>query len=122
MFKFHEDRLPTCGVCGLKAISQGEIDRHQRKVHLKEKNVACPICNYQCYDNAQLKKHMIRHKVDKVYSCRFCKKTFPRPTTCRIHEMIHTGEKNKVCELCNASFVQKASLNYHMMKHHPDHV
>ncbi|XP_063632074.1 zinc finger protein 26-like isoform X4 [Cydia splendana] len=122
MFKFHEDRLPTCGVCGLKTISQGQIDKHQRKVHLKEKNVACPVCNYQCYDNPQLKKHMIRHKVDKVYSCRFCKKTFPRQSTCRIHEMIHTGEKNKVCELCNASFVQKASLNYHMLKHHPDHV
>ncbi|XP_061725820.1 zinc finger protein 26-like isoform X7 [Cydia pomonella] len=122
MFNFHEDRVPTCGVCGLKAISQSKIDRHQRRVHLKEKNVVCPVCNYRCYGNPQLKRHMIRHKVDKVYTCRFCKKTFPRPTTCRIHEMIHTGEKNKVCELCNASFVQKASLNYHMMKHHPDHV
>ncbi|XP_063390814.1 zinc finger and BTB domain-containing protein 17-like isoform X3 [Cydia fagiglandana] len=122
MFKFHEDRLPTCGVCGLKTMSQGQIDKHQRKVHLKEKHVECPVCNYQCFDNPQLKKHMIRHKVDKVYSCRFCKKTFPRPGTCRIHEMIHTGERNKVCELCNASFVQKASLNYHMLKHHPDHV
>ncbi|XP_063390813.1 zinc finger protein 260-like isoform X2 [Cydia fagiglandana] len=116
----HKD-IPTCGVCGLKGLTEGAIISHQRKVHLKEKNKTCSVCKFQCFGSTQMKRHMIRHKVDKVYSCRFCKKTFPRPTTCRIHEMIHTGEKNKVCEVCGAKFVQKASLNYHMLKHHPDH-
>ncbi|XP_061725818.1 zinc finger protein 354A-like isoform X5 [Cydia pomonella] len=117
----HKD-IPTCGVCGLKGLTEGAIISHQRKVHLKEKNKTCSICKFQCFGSTQMKRHMIRHKVDKVYTCRFCQKTFPRPTTCRIHEMIHTGEKNKVCEVCGAKFVQKASLNYHMLKYHPDHV
>ncbi|XP_061725814.1 zinc finger protein 354A-like isoform X2 [Cydia pomonella] len=122
LLKFHEDKLPTCGVCGFKAKSQAIIVKHQRQVHLKEKNVKCSICKFEFFSNPQLVKHMITHKVDKVYTCKFCKKTFARLTTCRIHEMIHTGEKNKVCEVCGAKFVQKASLNYHMLKHHPDHV
>ncbi|XP_048003766.1 myoneurin-like isoform X3 [Leguminivora glycinivorella] len=117
----HKD-IPTCGVCSFKAVTQALVVRHQRKVHLKEKNVTCSICKFKCFGTAELNRHMISHKVDKVYTCRFCKKTFPRPTTCRIHEMIHTGEKNKVCDVCGAKFVQKASLNYHMLKHHPDHV
>ncbi|XP_063371156.1 zinc finger protein 596-like [Cydia amplana] len=107
----------ACPIC----VTQGIVATHQRKVHLKEKNVTCSVCKFKCFANAQLARHMIIHKVDKVYTCRFCKKTFPRLTTCRIHEMIHTGEKNKVCEVCGAKFVQKASLNYHMFKHHPDH-
>ncbi|XP_063632072.1 zinc finger and BTB domain-containing protein 17-like isoform X2 [Cydia splendana] len=117
----HKD-IPTCGVCGFTALTEGAIIRHQRRLHLKEKNVTCSVCEFKCFGNAQLARHMITHKVDKVYMCRFCKKTFPRRTACRIHEMIHTGEKNKVCEVCGAKFVQKASLNYHMLKHHPDHV
>ncbi|XP_048003769.1 PR domain zinc finger protein 5-like isoform X6 [Leguminivora glycinivorella] len=120
--KFHEDKIPTCGICGFKGATQALVVTHQRKVHLKEKNVSCTVCKFKCFDYAHLTRHMISHKVDKVYTCRFCKKTFPRRNTCRIHEMIHTGEKNKVCDVCGAKFVQKASLNYHMLKHHPDHV
>ncbi|XP_063632077.1 zinc finger protein 708-like isoform X6 [Cydia splendana] len=121
LLNFHEDKIPTCGVCGFKGQTEGIVATHQRKVHLKEKNVTCSVCKFKCFGYTHLTRHMITHKVDKVYTCRFCKKTFPRRTTCRIHEMIHTGEKNKVCEVCGAKFVQKASLNYHMFKHHPDH-
>ncbi|XP_048003768.1 zinc finger protein 184-like isoform X5 [Leguminivora glycinivorella] len=120
--EFHSESLLTCGVCGYKALRQASINTHQKKVHLKEKNVICDICHFPFYNSTDLKRHMVKHKAEKIFECGHCKKKFARKSTLYLHEKIHTGEKNKVCVACGAAFVQKASLNYHMVKYHPDRV
>lgn len=118
--KAHGTEIPTCGICDYKHPCLTGVIQHQRKVHLKEKNVSCPHCELKFFNNSVLRKHMVKHGTTKKYECSFCHKKFPRQTTMRMHERIHTGEKNKVCAICGDRFVQKASLNYHMAKHHPD--
>lgn len=116
----HGAPIPTCGVCGYKHPSNHRVIKHQRKVHLKEKNTQCELCELKFFDTHDLVKHMVRHKSERKHECRFCHKKFPRKSTLDLHEKIHTGEKNKVCSICSDRFVQKASLNYHMAKHHPE--
>ncbi|CAG9789648.1 unnamed protein product [Diatraea saccharalis] len=116
----HGVPLPTCGICGYRSHKEYLVIKHQRQVHLKERNLNCPKCNAKFFNISHLRRHLITHNPVKKYECRFCKKTFPRLGTKREHEKIHTGVKNKVCSQCGDRFVQKASLNYHMMKHHPE--
>jgi KRAB domain-containing zinc finger protein len=118
----HGAYIPTCGICGLKNTNRSIIILHQRKVHLKEKNVQCTECDAKFFSATYLKRHMVSHNPVKQFQCRFCKKNYPRLNSLRQHEKIHTGDKRKVCHICQERFVQKASLNYHMAKHHPEAV
>ncbi|GBP42767.1 Zinc finger protein 2 homolog [Eumeta japonica] len=116
----HGVEIPTCGVCGYKNRSRHRVLRHQRKVHMKEKNLECDVCCMRFFDKSSLNKHMVCHKSARAHECEYCHKKFQRASTMNTHRKIHTGEKNKVCEVCGERFVQKASLNYHMMKRHPE--
>ncbi|XP_053623253.1 myoneurin-like isoform X4 [Plodia interpunctella] len=121
MMKTHGDGLViTCGLCDYKSISKSRIAKHQRQVHMKEKNAQCLECGAKFFDDVCLKKHMVSHNPIKTYECTYCKKKFARSSTLNIHRAIHTGEKKKECQICGERFVQKASLNYHMVKHHPE--
>lgn len=118
----HEVKMYPCGACDYKADKPQVLLDHQRRVHMNEKNVPCPLCKATFYNKHSLADHMVRHNPVKKYECSYCQKKFPRLGTKKRHEMIHTGEKNKVCKVCDARFVQKASLNYHMKKYHPEAV
>lgn len=109
----------TCDLCDYKARKRSIILEHYKRVHLKERNVQCPICEAKFFNSTTLRGHMVRHNPVKKYECSFCQKMFPRLIAKQRHEKIHTGEKNKVCQICEARFIQKASLNYHMRKFHP---
>ncbi|GBP42770.1 Zinc finger protein 287 [Eumeta japonica] len=116
----HGRRVPTCGICGYKCLQESKVLSHQRKVHMKEKNVKCELCDSQFFSAKDMRKHMVRHNPEKKFECDFCHKRYPRLNTLNEHRKIHTGVKNKVCGVCGERFVQKASLNYHMAKRHPD--
>lgn len=111
-----------CRFCGHMDKSYSNVLKHERQVHLKEKNVSCPNCDMNFFNMSDLDRHMVRHDPVKKFECKFCKKTFARNSTLQLHEKIHTGDKKVVCYVCGERFVQKASLNYHMSKHHPDKV
>ncbi|XP_063837106.1 zinc finger protein 418-like isoform X2 [Ostrinia nubilalis] len=115
-------KLPTCGVCGYKCMTEHLLVEHQRRVHLKEKNVQCPQCGEMFFDNGYLKLHQVKHNPVMKFKCRFCNKTYPRNHTLSRHEKIHTKDMRKKCEVCGQMFVQKASLSYHMKKYHPEKV
>lgn len=118
----HGVKIPTCGVCGYRSERSDQVVEHQRRVHLQEKNVACPECDMKFYNEAYLKMHMVRHTAAKEFECKFCNKMFRRLHDLKRHVKIHTGDKRKVCHVCGERFVQKASLTHHMVKHHPDSV
>ena len=52
--------------------------------------------------------------------CKYCDKTFPKPSQCERHERIHTGIKPFKCNECSSCFNQKNSLEIHMRKHTGD--
>ncbi|XP_026749437.1 zinc finger protein 283-like [Galleria mellonella] len=116
----HNNMSMTCGICGYQVDKRCLMIKHQRRVHLKEKNYTCHICNVNVFGGYDLKKHLVKHNPVKMYECAHCQKRYPRRTTLVQHLKIHAGDKKKVCTICDQRFVQKASLNYHMTKHHPE--
>lgn len=46
-----------------------------------------------------LYNHMLRHKGDPSYMCRYCAKLFLTAGQLKVHERIHTQEKVFVCDV-----------------------
>ncbi|XP_052757179.1 zinc finger imprinted 3-like isoform X2 [Galleria mellonella] len=115
----HGVPMPTCGICGLRTLLQSALVRHQRNVHLNEKDKRCSICKKAFYTRSNLQDHMITHDQNRVFDCSVCGKTFARKECYKAHYRIHTGERPFACSLCSMAFVQRASLRFHMKNHHP---
>ncbi|RVE42468.1 hypothetical protein evm_012898 [Chilo suppressalis] len=116
----HGVAMPTCGVCGLRTLMESALIRHQRKVHLSEKNKICAVCKKGFYTESNLQDHMITHNQLKVFECDVCAKSFARRECFKAHYRIHTGERPYACKICALTFVQRASLRFHMKSHHQD--
>lgn len=117
----HGHSIPTCGVCGLKSTQESKILNHQRKVHMKEKNIACELCEMAFYSRSHLESHMIKHSNKKKYRCNICGKLFARKVSFDEHCLIHTGEKKYACNFCQLRFTQRGSLRCHIKKRHSAH-
>ncbi|KAL0808599.1 hypothetical protein ABMA28_013040 [Loxostege sticticalis] len=114
----HGVSMPTCGVCGLRTLMQSSLVRHQRNVHLNEKNKKCQLCSKMFYTQSNLQDHMITHQQNRIFRCDVCAKAFARRGCLKTHCRIHTGEKPFSCSFCAVSFVQRASLRFHIRSHH----
>ncbi|XP_073964375.1 uncharacterized protein, partial [Choristoneura fumiferana] len=117
MNESHGVPMPTCGICGLRALKESSLIRHQRNVHLNEKNIVCKVCKRRFFTRSNLRDHMITHNQERVFKCDVCGKTFARKECFRTHYRIHTGERPYRCGLCGAAFVQRAGLRFHAKGH-----
>ncbi|XP_062531816.1 zinc finger and SCAN domain-containing protein 12-like [Bombyx mori] len=121
MFHMNEEHgvaMPTCGICGHRTLLQSALVRHQRNVHLKERDKQCSLCPKTFCTRSNLKEHMVSHEKERVHKCDVCSKSFARRGCFTTHYRIHTGERPFSCDVCKASFVQRASLRFHMRSRH----
>lgn len=118
MNEAHGISMPTCGICGLRTLKESVLVRHQRNVHLKERNIVCNVCQKCFYTQSHLQDHMITHNQIKLFKCEVCSKSFARKECFKTHQRLHTGEKPFACKFCSAAFASRASLKFHNRTHH----
>ena len=58
---------------------------------------------------------------DKPYTCKICKKGFPRMTNLKRHiDSVHEGKKPYKCQRCDANFGQKSGMKKHLKVVHDE--
>ncbi|XP_063837090.1 zinc finger protein 99-like isoform X10 [Ostrinia nubilalis] len=75
----------TCDLCGVVFTRNNKLMMHKKRVHFKEKNVACDVCGGFFFDADSLKKHQISHSQDKPFQCDICPKSFKRKSGLAMH-------------------------------------
>ncbi|XP_075989340.1 uncharacterized protein LOC142985194 isoform X1 [Anticarsia gemmatalis] len=118
MNEIHGVPMPTCGVCGLRALWKSTLIRHQRIVHLKEKKKVCGVCGKKFGSGSSLSDHMITHEQKRIFKCDICMKDFARKECYKTHCRIHTGERPFKCNICETAFIHRQSLKFHVKRHH----
>ncbi|XP_050676704.1 zinc finger protein 436-like isoform X6 [Leptidea sinapis] len=111
-----------CRFCAKVFPQQSLMSKHMRRVHLKEKNVECPICGDKFFEAHDVKLHMLKHSGDKKFVCSVCGKQFAKIGNLNQHLTIHNGKKPFECSICLNEFAHRSNLNFHMKSNHPEHL
>lgn len=68
----------SCDVCHKIFTRNNKLLMHKRRVHLKEKNIACDECGLQFFNVDGLARHKLSHGDQRPFQCAVCKRTFRR--------------------------------------------
>ncbi|XP_045506143.1 zinc finger protein 197-like isoform X3 [Colias croceus] len=78
-----------CSRCGKLFTSNAYLDDHTRRIHLKEKNLQCPVCPKRFFDKRFLKTHMVKHYGERKFECDACGNKFLWKKNLRSHMTTH---------------------------------
>ena len=82
-----------CQSCKSNFKTSGELDRHTKYKHSKEKLFHCTECNHRCVEKGKLDRHMRIHTGDRPYQCKDCSYAAVDMFKLKRHQRTHTGEK-----------------------------
>lgn len=70
----HErQKLYTCSTCGKSFGHSGHLNRHVNSVHLQRRRFKCPLCGFQFFQASHLQSHMNHvHGEKKSIECEHC--------------------------------------------------
>ncbi|XP_053982057.1 zinc finger protein 236-like isoform X1 [Hylaeus volcanicus] len=88
----------------------------EKKVR-KEYTNKCKYCPKTFRKPSDLIRHVRTHTGERPYKCDFCNKSFAVKCTLDSHTKVHTGKKTFRCHVCSSLFATKGSLKVHMRLH-----
>jgi len=91
--------------------NQDPAEPKRNKTH--NKIYSCRFCAKTFSYLSRLTRHERTHTGIKPFICTFCNKTFSAPSHLKEHERIHTGVKPFACKLCKKTFSQSGNLKAH---------
>lgn len=105
-----------------KKVYESHILEHDEKT--EELVFMCEICSAVLRSEAYLKRHIeTRHsKVQKIYSCDSCGKTFSHKDYLRIHIDRHRVHQILTCTVCQKSYSSKHTFRRHLKMHVEKHI
>ncbi|XP_017879983.1 zinc finger protein 236-like isoform X2 [Ceratina calcarata] len=87
------------------------------KEERKEYTNKCKYCPKTFRKPSDLIRHVRTHTGERPYKCDYCSKSFAVKCTLDSHTKVHTGKKTFRCHVCNSLFATKGSLKVHMRLH-----
>ncbi|XP_020281961.1 zinc finger protein 236-like isoform X2 [Pseudomyrmex gracilis] len=98
-----------------KSIDQA--DENVEKGEKKEYVNKCKYCPKTFRKPSDLIRHIRTHTGERPYKCTRCSKSFAVKCTLDSHMKVHTGKKTFRCHVCTSMFATKGSLKVHMRLH-----
>lgn len=111
-----ENKPLQCNVCKKRFLTVPALIFHEKVHMVGQKHFECPICKERFELVRKLKKHVLKHAQNNVYTCPHCKKTFTKYSVIRKHMKFHSERKHH-CAECTKSFTTVDNLKKHMLCH-----
>ncbi|XP_012537220.1 zinc finger protein 236 isoform X2 [Monomorium pharaonis] len=87
------------------------------KKETREYTNKCKYCPKTFRKPSDLIRHIRTHTGERPYKCDHCSKSFAVKCTLDSHMKVHTGKKTFCCHVCSSMFATKGSLKVHMRLH-----
>ncbi|XP_055626439.1 zinc finger protein 436-like [Toxorhynchites rutilus septentrionalis] len=113
----HAGIRPFVCECGLSFTQQSGLNLHIRAKHKNQKSYICKICRKSFSQATHLKHHELIHSNRKEHECTVCKHRFRVKSNLVAHMRIHRKHPY-CCSECGREFTQSASLEQHMATDH----
>lgn len=125
-YKRHKKRIHdeikdhVCETCGQAFMIESNLKKHMYLDHGIGIKYDCERCGNPFYTPNGLKRHTLicADKVEAVFQCTECGKTYPSKSKLEAHEVAHTGVRNFKCKECDKTFLHAGSLINHTKSAH----
>lgn len=83
-----------CRYCTYKCRIIGNLKRHIKHIHTKERPFCCSICSYRCVTRYTLKRHLRKHTGEKPFRCFVCPVRFSDSSSLANHKLRYHHMEN----------------------------
>ena len=105
----------NCDNCSKSFPSSTHLTLHNRRVHLKEKNVSCRFCHKTLFNKLGLEKHEAIHTRGNYIKCSLCDERFEYKHS--LKKNVLTAHTTIKCDICDKEFSGYNKLNHHLKIH-----
>jgi hypothetical protein len=106
--------------CSYSSGRKGNLERHVRSSHTKERPYSCGTCSYTSADAGAVKRHARQHTGEAPAICNFpgCDYKAMDFSNLGRHLRVHTGKRPFKCPHCPYAAAQSGSISCHVNRRH----
>ena len=114
-----------CDLCEYASKTYVELMRHNRRIHLKQKQYKCTECQERFGSKLTLNKHASdvhgHDEKTEIFQCTKCEYSTKHQSCLRTHlKAIHLKVTDYACNICQRTFSFQVNLRRHMATVHKD--